>query len=231
MKTSCPSWVSVGAAHADTSAENTATRAKLKNPATALAYTGFASKETSTKPTLIVVSYRDDEVGTQHPLRVRLGELSSTIRCRVTLPELTVQAVTELALDTDFDPVELHRATHGNAFFVTEIVNSRSETLPQSIRDAVIARASRLPEYARRPLDAASIVPGRVEPRSVSHSCSEVGSRAGVACSAPTAVPVDTQHRCIITKLTATGFDHGLCQRLHCLASMKMARSARISFW
>ena len=66
--------------------------------------------------------------------------------------------------NTDFDPVELHRATHGNAFFVTEIINSRSETLPESIRDAVIARASRLPEFARRPLDAASIVPGRVEP-------------------------------------------------------------------
>ncbi len=124
----------------------------------------FLGRRISAIPSLIVVSYRDDEVGAQHPLRLRLGELSSTIRCRVTLPQLTVQAVSHLARDTDFDPIELHRATHGNAFFVTEIINSRSETLPESIRDAVMARASRLPELARRPLDAASIVPGRVEP-------------------------------------------------------------------
>ena len=37
-----------------------------------------------------------------------------------------------------------------------------------------------------------------------------VGSRAGVAFSCRAAVPVDTQHRRVIPKHTATGFDHGL---------------------
>src|SRR6185369_11094241 len=58
---------------------------------------------------------------------------------------------------------ELHRRTGGNPFYVTEVLAGGGE-LPDTVRDAVLARAARLAPDARALLDAAAIVPPRVEP-------------------------------------------------------------------
>lgn len=112
---------------------------------------------------LIIVTFRDEEVGPSHPLRSRLGELSSTIGFRVQLQPLSIEAVGELALGSGLDVHALHEFTGGNAFAVTEVIAAGGETLPGTVRDAVLARAGSLAPDARSLLDAASIVPGRVE--------------------------------------------------------------------
>lgn len=112
---------------------------------------------------LVIVTFRDDEVGSAHPLQSRLGELSSTIGVRIHLQPLSLEAVSELATGTGVDVRALHSLTGGNAFAVTEVIAAGDETLPRTIRDAVLARAARLPADARGVLDAAAIVPGRVE--------------------------------------------------------------------
>ena len=61
------------------------------------------------------------------------------------------------------DAHELHEKTGGNPFFVTEVLGAPSERIPETVRDAVLARAERLPEPARRLLQALAVVPGRVE--------------------------------------------------------------------
>ncbi|MEY2553198.1 MAG: hypothetical protein QOC57_1058 [Ilumatobacteraceae bacterium] len=123
----------------------------------------FLGRRLADVPTLLVVSFRDDEVGVLHPLRARLGELASAIRCRVHLPALSVEAVAELSRGTALDATALHRRTGGNAFYVTEVLEAGTDDLPESVRDAVVARAARLPEPARAVLDAAAVIPGRVE--------------------------------------------------------------------
>jgi len=110
---------------------------------------------------LVAVSFRDDEIGPRHPLRLVLGDLGG--RCsRIHPAPLSVGAVATLA-GPDADPAELHRLTGGNPFFVTETLATGGGGVPATVRDAVLARVARLGAAGRRVLDAAAIVPGRAE--------------------------------------------------------------------
>ena len=125
---------------------------------------GFLSRRLATMSTLLVVTYRDDEVGPTHPLQVFLGMTASVGAERVELEPLSPAAVLELAREHGIDDgAALHRITGGNPFFVTEIVAAGGLGLPRTVRDAVLGRAGRLPAAARRALDAAAVVPTRVE--------------------------------------------------------------------
>ncbi len=113
---------------------------------------------------LVVATYRDDEVEGDHPLRVVLGELASAPGVsRLGVPRLSLTAVRQLAEPHGVDGAALHRLTGGNAFYVTEILATGAETLPESVRDAVLARAASLAIGARRLLDVVALVPGRTE--------------------------------------------------------------------
>jgi DNA-binding CsgD family transcriptional regulator len=115
-------------------------------------------------PALLIASYRDDELERGHPLRIALGELGrhgATSRLRIV--PLSADAVAELAAPHGVDGGELHRRTAGNPFFVTEVLAAGGAALPATVRDAVLARVAPLSDPARRLLDAAAIVPGRVE--------------------------------------------------------------------
>lgn len=115
-------------------------------------------------PVLLVLSYRENELDRSHPLRVVLGDLPGSDRVtRLELAGLSPRAVAELAGPGNMDAGELHRRTAGNPFYVTEVLAAGAETVPRSVRDAVLARAARLRGAARDMLDAASVVPGPVE--------------------------------------------------------------------
>ncbi|HEY7258168.1 MAG TPA: AAA family ATPase [Gaiellales bacterium] len=114
-------------------------------------------------PALVVLTYRDDEVGRTDPLRRVLGELPLTSVTRLQLEPLSERAVAELAHPYDVDSGELHRLTGGNPFYVTEALAAGDAALPESVRDAVLARAARLSAGARALLDAVAIAPPRAE--------------------------------------------------------------------
>jgi DNA-binding CsgD family transcriptional regulator/tetratricopeptide (TPR) repeat protein len=110
---------------------------------------------------LVVASYRDDEVGPRHPLRAVLGDVG--LRRRIALPPLTQDGVRLLAGDSELDPTELFRETGGNPFFVTEVLAAGGTGVPSSVRDAVLARAARLDAAAREALEAAAVAGTPVE--------------------------------------------------------------------
>jgi DNA-binding CsgD family transcriptional regulator len=111
-----------------------------------------------------LATYRDDEVTGDHPLRIVLGELASAPGVlRLSVPRLSLEAVRELAKHHDADAEALHRLTQGNAFFVTEVLASGVGELPETVRDAVLARVSLLDAPARRLLEAIAVVPLRAE--------------------------------------------------------------------
>ncbi|HEX5799470.1 MAG TPA: LuxR C-terminal-related transcriptional regulator [Gaiellaceae bacterium] len=113
---------------------------------------------------LVLATYRDDEVESDHPLRVVLGELATARGVvRLSVPRLSVEAVRELAEPSGADGDTIHRLTQGNAFYVTEILASEGGELPETVRDAVLARAAGLPAAARRLLEAVAVVPARAE--------------------------------------------------------------------
>ena len=112
---------------------------------------------------LVIATYRDDELDRAHPLRIVLGELgpeNSVVRLK--LAPLSPEAVAELAGPHEIDVEELYRKTGGNPFFVTEVLAGEGG-IPESVRDAVLARATRLSEPARALLDAVAVVPLRAE--------------------------------------------------------------------
>ncbi len=113
-------------------------------------------------PALVVATFRDDEAHGAHPLRVALGELPAGAVDRIALAPLSVEAVCTLA-GGDGDAEELHRRTGGNPFFVTEVLAAGGEEIPDTVRDAVLARAARLDEGGRTVLDAVAIEPARTE--------------------------------------------------------------------
>lgn len=113
---------------------------------------------------LVLATYRDDEVEDDHPLRVVLGELATApgvLRLRV--PRLSLDAVRALAEPLGADADAIHRLTDGNAFYVTEILASGADRLPETVRDAVLARVAGFAEPARRLLGVVAVVPGRIE--------------------------------------------------------------------
>ena len=113
---------------------------------------------------LVIATYREDEVESDHPLRVVLGELASAPGVsRLSVPRLSLEAVRQLAEPHGADGDAIHRLTQGNAFYVTEILASGAGTLPETVRDAVLARVAGLDEQARHLLDVASLLPGRAE--------------------------------------------------------------------
>ncbi|HEY0681297.1 MAG TPA: AAA family ATPase [Steroidobacter sp.] len=113
---------------------------------------------------LLIASFRSDEIGPSHPLRLVLGDLATSGAKRLSPAPLSVSAIRELVGARDIDPVELQQRTGGNPFFVTEVVAAGGTRVPATVRDAVLARAARLHPSARAVLDAAAVAGPRVEP-------------------------------------------------------------------
>ncbi|MCI0552612.1 MAG: AAA family ATPase [Anaerolineae bacterium] len=126
-----------------------------------LKYLGRRIRQTTS---LMILTYRDDEIGIDHPLRILLGDLASSQAFhRIPVSALTNEAVRELAINKNIDPIALHDMTNGNPFFVTEVLTVGSG-IPETVRDAVLARAARLSLSARAVLEAAAVIGSRIEP-------------------------------------------------------------------
>jgi DNA-binding CsgD family transcriptional regulator/tetratricopeptide (TPR) repeat protein len=95
---------------------------------------------------------------------VLVGELATAPAVhRLQLPPLSRDAVATLAAPHGVDVDELFRKTAGNPFFVTEALGAGGEEVPSTVRDAVLARATRLGPEAFRLLEAVAVVPQQVE--------------------------------------------------------------------
>ena len=110
---------------------------------------------------VLVLTYRDDELGERHALRGVLGDLPADTVTRTPLAPLSEAGVAELAQRSNRSPLGLFQATGGNPFFVTEAMSSGG--LPATVRDAVLTRAARQPPAVRQLLDLAAMVPARIE--------------------------------------------------------------------
>jgi DNA-binding CsgD family transcriptional regulator/tetratricopeptide (TPR) repeat protein len=112
----------------------------------------------STLHALVIVTYRDDALDRWHPLRLVLADVGAAAPVtRLKLPRLTPDAVAVMAADHGALGEELYLRTAGNPFFVTEVLASGEEQIPESVRDAILSRAARLSPGARRLLEAIAV--------------------------------------------------------------------------
>jgi DNA-binding CsgD family transcriptional regulator/tetratricopeptide (TPR) repeat protein len=119
----------------------------------------FLARRIAALPLLLVLSYRD-ALGVDHPLSSVLGDLVSAPGARrLQLVPLSRSAVAALVEGHGLDPAGVHRRTAGNPFFVSQILAQPDSPLPESVRDAVLARVAGLAPPARHSLELLSCAP------------------------------------------------------------------------
>ena len=129
--------------------------------AATLDFIKFLARRIPRAAVLLLLTFRDDELDSEHPLRLVLGDLPSAHVTRVALQRLSDAAVDSLARANDRSAVGLYELTHGNPFFVTEML--RAGGLSATLRDAVLSRVLRHTDEVRTLLELVAIVPSRAE--------------------------------------------------------------------
>src|SRR5262249_12524618 len=96
----------------------------------------YVGRRASRLHALVVLTWRSDEVGTEHPLQRVLGELPSSSTHRIALQPLSLESVTQMAGGAG-DAPKVFALTGGNPFYVTELLRAGGDTVPASVRDAI----------------------------------------------------------------------------------------------
>ncbi|WP_162487103.1 MULTISPECIES: AAA family ATPase [unclassified Variovorax] len=127
----------------------------------------YAGRRIARTRSLLIASFRNDELVPSHPLRAVLGDLATAGAPHLAPQPLSLAAVRSLSAGTAIDAAALHEQTAGNPFFVTEVIAASAKAargVPATVQDAVLARAGRLSPSARAVLDAAAVAGPRAEP-------------------------------------------------------------------
>src|SRR5690349_4566838 len=113
---------------------------------------------------LVVLTFRPDDAGPDHPLRRLLGDLgrlpATRPVVRVEVPHLTADGVA--ALGAGDAAAAVLASTGGNPFFVTEVLATGEDGVPETVVDAVRARLAALGPEDREALEQLAVVPGHV---------------------------------------------------------------------
>ena len=108
---------------------------------------------------MLIVTYRDDEIGPEHPLRATLAALPRQAVQVVPVTPLSRQCVAEQAARAGREPGELYELTGGNPLLVTELLAADDRTVPATVKDLVLARLRRLSPAAREVAQLVSVMP------------------------------------------------------------------------
>jgi hypothetical protein len=123
----------------------------------------FLGRRMERTRTLLVVTYRDDELAVDHPLRMVVGRLPPQTVRRLRPEPLSEAAVAELARRAGRPADGLHVLTGGNPLLVTEVLAAGDAGVPLTVRDLVLARFGGLPAEAQEVVRLVAVVPTRAE--------------------------------------------------------------------
>jgi len=152
---------------------------------------------------LLLVTYRDDEVGPDHPLRGVLGALPQGVVHRARPEPLSEAAVAELARRAGRPATGLRELTGGNPLLVTQVLAAGDAGVPMTVRDLVLARLAGLPADAREVVRLVAVVPTRAE----------LWLLEQAARPAPSAVEVGVSAGLLVVGPEAVGFRHELLRQ------------------
>ena len=133
----------------------------------------FVARRSGAEHVAIVAAGHATGLPPEHPATRVLTELRREGRAeRISLMPFTMDDVATLARASrvSADAATLHARSGGNAFFVAELLMALkhgSGSLPETARDAVLARTHTLADETRRALDAAAVLSGRFRAREI----------------------------------------------------------------
>ncbi|MGW3156393.1 ATP-binding protein [Streptomyces sp. NPDC001089] len=187
----------------------------------------YLARRLTNVPSLVVATYRDDEIGRTHHVTALLGTLARYPWVhRHDLVPLSRPAVARLATGHTVDAERLFRLSAGNPFIVTEILAAPDEDIPATVREAVAGRLAVLSDAARMVVDVLAVLGRRVTPPLLAGVLpdSEEALEEAVACGIVRTVGDATEFRHELTRLAVLDAIPAACRlRVHqqALATMR----------
>ncbi len=139
-----------------------------------LDWLAFLGRRIDRLSALLFVTYRNDEVGPDHPLRGVLAALPHAVVRRVPIEPLSQHCVSEQARRSGRDGESVYQLAGGNPLLVTELLKARSEPIPGAVQDLILDRIRALPSPARDLAQLVAVVPTRADHPLISHASDEV---------------------------------------------------------
>jgi DNA-binding CsgD family transcriptional regulator len=163
----------------------------------------FLGRRMERTSALLIVTYRDDELGADHPLRGVLGALPQGVVHRVRPQPLSEAAVAELARRAGRPAAGLRALTGGNPLLVVETLAAGDAGVPMTVRDLVLARLAGLPADAQEVVRLVAVVPTRAE----------LWLLEAALPPSPLAVEVGVSAGLLVVDHEAVGFRHELLRQ------------------
>ena len=98
---------------------------------------------------LFILTYRDNEIHSGHPLRTVFGQLSRDTFTRLQLTTLSKEAVEAMAAEKGYSGESVYSISGGNPFYVTEILASYSTGVPDNVKDSILSVYNRQDEATK----------------------------------------------------------------------------------
>ena len=119
----------------------------------------FFARRISQLRCLFILTYREDEIHSRHPLKNVLGQLPPDSFTRLKLTPLSKQAVEKMAAEKGYNGEDVYSISGGNPFYVNEILASYSLGVPDNIKDSILSVYNRQDEKTKHVWEMLSILP------------------------------------------------------------------------
>ncbi len=123
----------------------------------------FLARRITRTRCLFILTYRDDEIYSWHPLKNLLGHLPAGSFTRLPLTPLSKGAVEKLSSEKGYSGEDVYSISGGNPFYVTEILAGYSPGVPDNVKDAIISVYNRQPAETRHIWNIISLAPAGFE--------------------------------------------------------------------
>lgn len=114
-------------------------------------------------PCLFILSYRDNEIHSTHPLRSVLGQLPPDSFTKLVLKPLSKEAVVEMSTRKGYSGEDVYSISAGNPFYVNEILASYSPGIPDNIKNSILAVYERQKQGTKNAWHIWSVIPDGLE--------------------------------------------------------------------
>lgn len=162
----------------------------------------YLARRVADSNVLVLLTFRDDGLGSRHLLRRLLSAMATARHLRVTLPPLSRAAVAQMADESTWDPDELYALTGGNPFFVTEAL-AGADALSAPLVDVVLAHVQQLDHAGIELIEQLSVMPTVASHAFVERLC---GEAAGALVEAE-------RHGLLVDRLEGIAFRHEIARR------------------